>query len=62
MVTVHVGTDQNIEIEIFAEYEYTLNELPVKKCFNTSNSLRDMANKSFYDLLPEVNREPSSAL
>ena len=30
-VTFHVGTDQNIEIEIFAEYEYTLNELPVKK-------------------------------
>ena len=23
-VTVHVGTDQNIEIEIFAEYKYTL--------------------------------------
>ena len=22
-VTVHVGTDQNIEIEIFAEYKYT---------------------------------------
>ena len=30
-VTVHVGTDENIEIEIFAEYEYTLNELLVKK-------------------------------
>ena len=26
-VTVHVGTDQNIETEIFAEYKYTLNEL-----------------------------------
>ena len=26
-VTVHVGTDQNIEIEIFAEYKYTLNKL-----------------------------------
>ena len=24
-VTVHVGTDQNIEIKIFAEYKYTLN-------------------------------------
>ena len=23
-VTVHVGTDQNIEIEIFAKYKYTL--------------------------------------
>ena len=23
-VTVHVGTDQNFEIEIFAEYKYTL--------------------------------------
>ena len=31
-VTVHVGTDQNIEIEIFAENKYTLNELPIK-CF-----------------------------
>ena len=30
-VTVHVGMDQNIEIEIFAEYKYILNELPVKK-------------------------------
>ena len=25
------GTDQNIEIEIFAEYRYTLNELLVEK-------------------------------
>ena len=33
MVTVHVATDQNIEIEIFAEYKYTLNELPVKNFF-----------------------------
>ena len=42
-VTVHIGTDQNIKIEIFAEYKYTLNELPVKIIFffNTSNSLRD---------------------
>ena len=32
-VTVHVGTDQNIEIEIFAEYKYTLNKLPVKILF-----------------------------
>ena len=32
-VTVHVGMYQNIEIEIFAEYKYTLNELPVKKYF-----------------------------
>ena len=30
-VTVHVGTDQNIEIEIFAEYKYALNELLVTK-------------------------------
>ena len=30
-VTFHVGTDQNIEIEIFAEYKYELNELPVTK-------------------------------
>ena len=30
-VTVNVGTDQNIEIEIFAEYKYTLNELLVRK-------------------------------
>ena len=34
MVTVHVATDQNIEIEIFAEYKYTLNELPVKFFFS----------------------------
>ena len=47
-VTVHVGTDQNIEIEIFAEYKYTLNELPVNFFFNLSNSLRDMANESLY--------------
>ena len=33
-VTVHVGTDQNFEIEIFAEYKYTLNELLLKKCFS----------------------------
>ena len=30
-VTVHVATDQNIEIENFAEYKYTLNELLVTK-------------------------------
>ena len=30
-VTVHVGTDQNIVIEIFAEYKYTLNKLLVTK-------------------------------
>ena len=30
-VTVHVGTEQNIENEIFAEYKYTLNELLVTK-------------------------------
>ena len=30
-VTVHINTDQNFEIEIFAEYIYTLNELLVKK-------------------------------
>ena len=30
-VTVHVGTDQNIENEIFAEYKYTLNKLLVTK-------------------------------
>ena len=29
--TVPVGTDQNIEIEIWAEYKYTLNELLVTK-------------------------------
>ena len=36
-VTVHVGTDQNIEIEIFADYKiYTLHELLVlhKNCFS----------------------------
>ena len=34
-VTIHIGTDQNFEIEIFAEYKYTLNELLVKrKCFS----------------------------
>ena len=32
-----------MEIEIFAEYKYTLNELPVKFFLNTSNSLRDIA-------------------
>ena len=50
-VTVHVGKDQIIEIEIFAEYKFTLKELPVKNIvffFNTSNSLRDMPNESFY--------------
>ena len=49
-VTVHVGTDQNFEIDIFAEYKYTLYEVLVKKksFFNTSNSLRDMTNESFY--------------
>ena len=48
-VTVHVGTDQNIEIALFAEYKYTLDELLVKKIFfSTSNSLRDMTNESFY--------------
>ena len=30
-VTVHVGTDQNIEIEIFEEDKCTLNELLVTK-------------------------------
>ena len=31
----NVGTYQNFEIEIFAEYKYTLNELLVqKKCFS----------------------------
>ena len=48
-VTVLVGTDQNIEIEIFVEYKYTLNEFLVKKMFfNTSNSLRGMTNESYY--------------
>ena len=49
-VTVHVGTDQNFEIEIFAEYKYTLNELSSsqKNFFNTSNSLQGMTNTSFY--------------
>ena len=47
--TVHVETDQNFEIDISAEYKYTLNELLVKKIFfNTSNSLRDMTNESVY--------------
>ena len=37
-VTVHIGTDQNIEIEIFAEYKCTLNEFPFtnelsRKCY-----------------------------
>ena len=32
-VTVHVGTDQNVEIEIFAKYKYVLYELPVKILF-----------------------------
>ena len=30
-VTVHVGMDQNIEIEIFVEYKHALNELLVAK-------------------------------
>ena len=48
-VTVHVGTDQNIEIEIFAEYKYALNELLVTKIvFNAFNSLREMTNESFH--------------
>ena len=48
-VTVHVGKDQNIEIEIFEEYKYTLNDFQTKRLFffNTSDSLRDMANGSF---------------
>ena len=47
--TVHVGTDQNIETEIFPEYKYILNELLVKNIFfDTSNSLRDMTNERFY--------------
>ena len=29
--TVPVGTDQNIEVEIFVEYKYTLNELLATK-------------------------------
>ena len=43
-------TLERIEIEIFAEYKYTLNKLPVKIFFfNTSkNSLRDMVNERFY--------------
>ena len=46
-VTVHVGTDQNIEIEIFAEYKLTLNELLVTTIdFNTFNSLRNMTSES----------------
>ena len=47
-VTVHVGTDQNFEIEIFAECKSTLNELLEKMFFDTSNSWRDMTNESFY--------------
>ena len=49
-VIVHVGTDQNIEIEIFADYKYTLNGLLVTKSFflNTFNSLRDMTSESFH--------------
>ena len=33
---LELGTDQNIEIEIFSEYKYTLNELLVlnKNCFS----------------------------
>ena len=47
-VTFHIGADQNFEIEIFAEYKYTLNELLVKiNVFCMSNSLRDMTNESF---------------
>ena len=34
-VTVHVGMDQNIKIEIFAEYNYTLNELLVTKNYSS---------------------------
>ena len=46
---IQVETDQDFEIEVFAEYKYTLNELLVKKMFfSTSNSLRDMTNESFY--------------
>ena len=48
-VTVHIGTDQNFEIEIFAKSKYTLNELLVRKMFlYTSNGLRDMTNESFH--------------
>ena len=33
-VTVHAGTNQTIEIEIFVEYKYTVNELLIKKSFS----------------------------
>ena len=47
-VTVHIGMNQNIEIEIFTEYKSTLNELLIKiMFFNTSNSLQDMTNRRF---------------
>ena len=44
--------DQNFEIENFAEYKNTLNELLVKKLFfNTSNNLRAYDER---DILAEV--------
>ena len=47
-VTVHIGMNQNTEIEIFTEYKSTLNELLIKiMFFNTSNSLQDMTNRRF---------------
>ena len=49
-VTVHVGTDQNIKIKIFAEYEYTLNELLVKKMFFNTSAKYDER-----EFLPVVN-------
>ena len=48
-VSIHVGTDQNMEIDNLAEYKHTLHELPVLIFFQyVYKSLRDMANESFY--------------
>ena len=52
-VTVHVGTDQTFEIEIFAEYKHTLNELLVKK--NYFSIRLKFARYDERDFLPEVN-------
>ena len=60
-VTVNVGTDQIIEIEIFAEYyyKYILNELPVIFLFSIRLIVCEIWKREF---LPEVNREPSDVL
>ena len=54
-VTVHVGMDQNIKIEIFAECEYTLNELPVKFFSIRLVVCEIQVWQTLLELLPEVN-------